>query len=567
LNSAEASEFFAKYFRARGVELIFGEVVVQFLGTKRVEGLVTSSGRTLACDLVGIGVGVHPAIDFLRDSGLCLSEGVVVDQYLETNRPGIFAAGDVANFYDPITRTRHRVEHWDNAVKQGRIAAWNMLGERQSWRTVSYFFSDVFDLTFNVVGATARTDERIVRGSVDKGAFSVLYLDENRLRGALLLEQSLVESRAAGALIVNRCDLAGTKATLADSRIPLERAAVQTVLILQGGGALGAFECGVVKALEEQAIYPDLVAGVSIGAFNAAIIAANPRNATAALEAFWRELSLETFDAPNEELRRSMSSLQSLVFGTPNFFRPRWFEPVFNFGQFPAYWTSFYDPSPLKVTLSKYVAFDKLKDSPVRLVLSAVNVETGVLATFDSYIDEITPEHVLASGSLPPGFPWTTIAGKHYWDGGLVSNSPLDQVVEHGGLTGKRVYVVNLWLGTRTLPQSIPEVLARRDEIFFAEKIRRNIRGWEFIDNYRRLVDEIMGHLEPKFAEQIRRRPHYIETFGEAGPLSITRITREPTAGELPSRDYEFSRKSIEEHIAQGYDVAKRALADVATSG
>ena len=94
---------------------------------------------------------------------------------------------------------------------------------------------------------------------------------------------------------------------------------------------------------------------------------------------------------------------------------------------------------------SKYVAFEKLSDSRVRLVLTAVDVETGQLAVFDSYVDEITPEHILASGSLPPGFPWTTIDGKHYWDGGLVSNSPLDQVVELGGLTGKNVYVVNLW--------------------------------------------------------------------------------------------------------------------------
>ena len=222
-----------------------------------------------------------------------------------------------------------------------------MLGARQSWRTVSYFFSDVFDLTFNVVGATVEGDERIVRGVVENNSFSVLYLHDNRLRGAFLLEQSLVEAKAAGALVVNRSDLAATKAALADSRIPLDRAAVQTVLILQGGGALGAFECGVVKALEERRIYPDLVAGVSIGAFNAAIIAGNPRNATAALEAFWRELSLYTPDVPDEETRRAVSSLQSVVFGAPNFFHPRWFQPVLSLAQLPAYWTSFYDLSPL----------------------------------------------------------------------------------------------------------------------------------------------------------------------------------------------------------------------------
>jgi NADPH-dependent 2,4-dienoyl-CoA reductase/sulfur reductase-like enzyme/predicted acylesterase/phospholipase RssA len=560
LRSPEVSEFFAEYYKGRDIEVIFGEGVEEFSGTTRVEGVVTSSGEIVPCDVVAVGIGVHPEVGFLRNSGIDVDGGILVNQYLETNRPGIYAAGDVANFYDPIARTRSRVEHWDNAVKQGRIAAWNMLGERQSWRTVSYFFSDVFDLTFNVVGATEKAGERIIRGSVEDGSFSVLYLGNNKLRGAFLLEQSFIEAKAAGALIANRCDLTATKTKLPDGRFPLNRAAVQTVLILQGGGALGAFECGVVKALEERSIYPDLVAGVSIGAFNAAIIAANPHNATASLEAFWRELSLDTPDVPYEGLQRALSSLQSLVFGVPHFFRPRWFEPVVTPAQLPTNWTNFYDPSPVKATLGKYVAFDKLRDSPVRLVLTAVDVETGQLVIFDSYVDEITPEHILASGSLPPGFPWTTVDGKCYWDGGLVSNSPLDQVVEVGGLTDKNVYIVNLWLDQRALPQSIPEVLARSDEIRYAEKIRRNIRTWAYIDDYRKLVEEIIAHLEPKIAEQIRRRPHYIETVGEAGPLSITRITREPVDGESISRDYEFSRKSIDRYIAQGYAVTAKTL-------
>jgi NTE family protein len=560
LGSPEVSRFFAQYYRARGVELILSDAVERFCGTARVESVVTKNGKVVPCELVAVGIGVHPEVGFLRDSGIALDDGILVNHHLETNQPGIYAAGDVANFYDPITRSRRRSEHWDNAVKQGRIAAWNMLGDRQSWRTVSYFFSDVFDLTFNVVGDTEVAHERIVRRSLQDEAFSVLYLAGNRLRGAFLLEQSFIEAKAAGALILGRCDLGPAKAKLADIRFPLNRAAVETVLILQGGGALGAFECGVVKALEERGIHPSLVAGVSIGAINAAIIAGNPGNATRALEAFWRELSVDVPDLPDENLRRTLSSLQSLVFGSPHFFRPRWFEPILSPAQLPTQWNSFYELSPLKTTLGKYVAFDKLKDSPVRLVLTAVDVETGQLAIFDSYVDEITPEHVLASGSLPPGFPWTAIDGRYYWDGGLVSNSPLDQVVEVGGLTGKEVYIVNLWLDKRALPQSIPEVLARRDEILFAEKSRRSVRSWEYIDGYRQLVEEIMGNLEPKLAEQIRRRPRYIETVGDACPLSITRITRQAVEGEPVSRDYEFSRRSIGQHIAQGYAIAAKIL-------
>jgi NADPH-dependent 2,4-dienoyl-CoA reductase/sulfur reductase-like enzyme/predicted acylesterase/phospholipase RssA len=560
ISSPEVSEFFAEYYRARGVHLICREGIEKFRGTEQVEAVVTSSGKVVPCDIVAVGIGVHPEVGFLRGSGIALGDGILVNQYLETNQRGIYAAGDVANFYDPITKSRRRSEHWDNAVKQGRIAAWNMLGDRQSWRTVSYFFSEVFDLTFNVVGDTDASSERVIRGSLQDKTFSVLYLAANALRGAFLLEQSFIEAKAAGALIVSRSNLGPAKAKLADSSFPLNRAAVETVLILQGGGALGAFECGVVKALEERDIHPNLVAGVSIGAINAAIIAANPGHATEVLEAFWRELSLDTPDLPNEDLRRALSSLQSLVFGSPHFFRPRWFEPILTPAQLPTHWNSFYELSPLKATLSKYVAFDKLQDSPVRLVLSAVDVETGQLAIFDSYVDEITPDHILASGSLPPGFPWTTIGGKHYWDGGLVSNSPLDQVVEISGLTSKDIYIVNLWLDKRALPQSIPEVLARRDEILFAEKIRRSVRNWEYIDGYRQLVEEIMANVEPKLAEQIRRRPRYIETVGESSPLSITRFAREAVEGEAVSRDYEFSRQSIDQHIAQGYQVAAKIL-------
>jgi NTE family protein len=182
--------------------------------------------------MVAIAIGVHPEIGFLVNSGIDLDGGILVNQHLETNRPGIYAAGDVANFYNPIARTRYRAEHWDNAVKQGRIAAWNMLGERQSWRTVSYFFSDVFDLTFNVVGLTEQNGERILRGKIEDKSFSVLYLGNERLCGAFLIGQSFVEAKAAGALIANRSDLSAHKSELSDTHISLNRAAVQTVLVL-----------------------------------------------------------------------------------------------------------------------------------------------------------------------------------------------------------------------------------------------------------------------------------------------------------------------------------------------
>jgi predicted acylesterase/phospholipase RssA len=329
---------------------------------------------------------------------------------------------------------------------------------------------------------------------------------------------------------------------------------------LQGGGALGAFECGVVKALEEAKIYPDIVAGVSMGAFNGAIIASNPRNATVALDAFWNELGVHTFDVPDESLRQMISSWQSLAFGAPRFFHPRWLMPVLGPGQLISRWTSFYDPSPVKALLANYVDFGRLKSSPVRLLVSAANVETAELEIFDSYVDDLTPDHILASGSLPPGFPWATINGKHYWDGGIVSNSPLEQVVTRCGVAGKRVFIVDLFPSRKRLPTDLMEVMARRDEIVYSERIRNDVRTRDLVRDFRKLVQDLLGHLDSATAVQIKQRPTYIQLMGDVAPTMITRIIRDSAEDEPSSRDYDFSRRSIEQRKQDGYMVAKEML-------
>ncbi len=126
----------------------------------------------------------------------------------------------------------------------------------------------------------------------------------------------------------------------------------------------------------------------------------------------------------------------------------------------------------MKALIAKYVDFAALKRSPVRLLVSAVNVKTAELKVFDSYVDDLTPDHLLASGSLPPGFPWTFIDGQPYWDGGIISNSPLDLMTDRCGPAGIRVFIVDLFLGQRALPSNMMEVLARRDEIVYSERIR-----------------------------------------------------------------------------------------------
>lgn len=560
LDSPEVSEFFTKYYRSHGVEVVFGETIKEFRGKDRVESVVTSMGKTFSCDFVAIGMGVTPDIDFLHGSGIKIDDGIVVNECMQTNNPDIYAAGDVANFFDPVFGRHRRIEHWDNAIKQGQIAAKNMIGQSQAYCTISYFFSDVFDLSFDFLGCTMDVDERILRGSIKEKSFAVLYLKDGVLRAMFFLGRPTTEAKVAESLIFNRIDLKRVKKKLSDGTFPLEKTAIQTALILQGGGALGAFECGVVKAMEEKKIYPDIVAGVSIGAFNAAIIAGNPKNAAPALEAFWEEIALNTPGVPNEDMRRLLSSWYILTFGSPKFFRPRWFMPVLHPKELFIRWTSFYDPSPVKELLRKYVNFERLKNSSIRLLVSAVNVETAVLETFDSYRDNITPDHILASGSLPPGFPWTTIDGKHYWDGGIVCNTPLDQVVELCGLTAKKIYIVDLYPTNKPLPRNIIEVIARRDEILYSEKIRKDVRTRELIENFKKLIEEMMDYLEPAVVDQIKQRPLYIRTMGDSPSLSITRIVHEGEEGEPASKDYDFSCKSIEEHKKDGYRITKKIL-------
>jgi NTE family protein len=308
-------------------------------------------------------------------------------------------------------------------------------------------------------------------------------------------------------------------------------------------------------------VYPDIVAGVSIGAFNGAIIAAHPRQATAALCAFWNDLAIDVADVPDEGLRRLLASWEALLLGVPGFFRPRWGLPAWG-TQLAAPWTSFYDPSPIRQRLAQYVDFASLKTSPVRLLVSAVNVETGALEVFDSYVDDLTPDHILASGSLPPGLPWTTIGGKHYWDGGILSNSPLEQVVERSGAAGKRFYVVDLFPSKKPLPTNLVEVMGRRDEIVYAERIRRDSTEQALLSDFRKLVEGILTRVDAVNAAQIRQWPPYVQLMGGDARMDITRIVRQGVEGEPASKDYDFSRASIAMHIEAGYATARLALLD-----
>ncbi len=562
LESRDISDFFQKHAASQGASVLVRDEPSAFHGNSgHVREVEARSGRRVAADLVVISVGIIPNSEFLQQSGIALDAGLVLaDEFLRTSAPDVYAAGDVASFYDPVFGMRRHIAHWDNSVKQGRLAAKNMLGRHLRYDEVSYFFCDVGDISFNVLGMPEEGNEKIKRGDLDKESVALFYLKDDVPRALFSVGRPTEETRTVEELIRYRINLHDTKDKLHDQSFSLDRLPIRTALILQGGGALGAFECGVVKALEENKIFPDIVAGVSIGALNGAIIAANPGHAAEALEAFWADLTVRAPFPLSGEVGRAFTSMGILAFGVPNFFKPRWMQPFNNQPLLPAEWISYYDTAPMKELILNYVDFSKLRTSPVRLLLGAVDVANAELEVFDSYVDDLTPDHVLASGSLPPGFPWTIIDGKAYWDGGIISNSPFDLVIDRCGPGGKHVFIVDLFAGRRELPKNMMEVMARRDEIFYSERIRNDRRLRETTSAYQTLVNMILTQTDPATANKIKQRPLYIELMGGGAATKFTRFVREGSNGEPSSRDYDFSEEAIRSNQLAGYELAKRTL-------
>jgi len=563
LHSPLLSAYFAERCRASGVRALPGTTAHALLGNGRVQAVRTSGGEEIPCDFVVVSVGIEPNTGFLRGSGIALDNGVLVDAFLQSNDPDVFAAGDVANFFDTVFAQQRRIEHWDNAAKQGALAARNMLGQRRRYDDVSMYYGNAFGTSFSFSGSTDDVDDTVARGSLDDKSFSLFYLKDNVPRALFSVGRSAEETYAAEALIRYRVNLHASRHSLADEQASLETLPLQSVLVLQGGGCLGAFECGAVRAIEEAGVRLDAVAAVSIGAFNGAIIASHPVDATAALTAFWQELSVMPAPIPFATVRGILSTWQIFALGVPGFFRPRWMVPWVEQDELPWAWTSLYDASPMEAMLRRYVDFAALKSSPVRLLISAANVRTGQLEVFDSYVDDLTPAHLMASGSLPPGLPWTMVGDQAFWDGGIVSNSPVDLVMERCGPVGKRIFVVDLFSASRRLPANLAEVMLRRDEIVYADRMQNDARFVEFAGEFRELVREILQLADPETVRVLAQRPRFIRLMGNRAGITLARIARESDPDMPPSRDYDFSSEAIARLQAQGYDSARRVLAEL----
>ncbi|WP_262330545.1 patatin-like phospholipase family protein [Bosea sp. BH3] len=356
------------------------------------------------------------------------------------------------------------------------------------------------------------------------------------------------------------------------NRPPFERIA----LLLQGGGALGSYQAGVYQALAEAGLHPDWVAGISIGAINSALIAGNPAGKRVdALRAFW-----EAVTAPPPGLPAMISSIvgamagnsdlahgwfnqtqafATLMGGAPDFFSPRPVPPFLSAPGTPSA-ESFYDVGPLKATLERLVDFDRINAGPMRFSVGAVNVRTGNFAYFDTTTHVIAPEHVMASGALPPGFPAVEIDGEHYWDGGLVSNTPLQWVLESRPRQDTLAFQVDLWSAKGAFPQDLTSQDSRLKDIRFSSRTRAATDQFRKSQSLRRALGHLIKHV-PKSA-LVKADPDILGLISEADEkiYNIVHLIYRSKSYEGASKDYEFSRATMEEHWASGYADASQTL-------
>ena len=350
--------------------------------------------------------------------------------------------------------------------------------------------------------------------------------------------------------------------------------AEQSVLVLQGGGALGAYQAGVYEALDREGVRPQWVAGVSIGAINAAIIAGNPpERRVARLREFWdgvsSQLQAPALPAAYGTLAREWFNESSATFaavaGVPGFFSPRFPPAVLQPAGTPGA-LSYYDTTPLERTLEKLVDFDLINTPDVkhkiRLSVGAVNVETGNFRYFDSgdatYSKPIGPRHIMASGALPPGFAPVAIDGGFYWDGGLVSNTPLQYVIDQPTLTDMLVFQVDLFSARGRMPRNLGEVAERGKDIQYASRTRLNTDLIAAQQKLTHAAQNLAARLPKKFADD----PDLIALLNAGSPAAITivHLIHRSKHYETQSKDYEFSRHTVREHWEAGRADVERSL-------
>ena len=335
-------------------------------------------------------------------------------------------------------------------------------------------------------------------------------------------------------------------------------------LVLQGGGALGAYQAGVYEALAEIGCAPNWLSGVSIGAVNASIIAGNkPEDRLAKLHKFWDLVSGRKVWAYTPEgdhfraLRNLTSAWMTLTMGQPGFFKPRehspWLSPTGASGA-----TSYYDSSHLRETLESVIDFDVLNDGTKRLSVGAVNVRTGNFVYFDTLHERVGPEHIMASGALPPALPAVKIEGEYYWDGGIVSNTPLQYLLDQNDNLCSLVFQVDLFSARGPLPRDMRDVLGRHKDIMYSSRTRHNTDVFTRMHTMQRRLKDAL--LRVPADQRTAADEAALVEIGQLAPVNIVHLIYQQKSYEGHAKDYEFSGTSMREHWASGYEDTKRTL-------
>ena len=342
------------------------------------------------------------------------------------------------------------------------------------------------------------------------------------------------------------------------------------ILVLQGGGALGAYQAGVYEGLAEAGKAPNWIVGISIGAINSALIAGNPpERRVERLRAFWERVSsyapleLPAWFVPLKPIFNQVSAASVATFGVPGFFIPRLPPPFFALEGSPGA-LSFYTTEPLRRTLEELVDFERINRQELRLSLGAVNVRTGTSVYFDNQHTRISPDHVLASGALPPGFPPVTIEGEYYWDGGVVSNSPLWYVFDVTPLRSAFILAVDLFSAQGDLPLNLDQVLERAKDIQYASKRRfttDRIRDLaETFSALRRVLDKLPPDLKDDSDAQ------KLASLCQDKDITLVHLLNRHRSSSSQTKDYEFSRATVNQAWANGLEEVRRTVNKIDTT-
>ena len=338
-------------------------------------------------------------------------------------------------------------------------------------------------------------------------------------------------------------------------------AKAQRVLVLQGGGALGSYQAGAYQALCHFDFEPEWIAGISIGAVNAAIIAGNPREKRVdRLKEFWEMVSSPVpwnpiaSDGRGRSFFNETSAALIATFGVPGFFTPR-FPPAPLWPQGSPQSQSYYDTAPLRATLERLVDFDRINDLNTRLSVGAVSVTSGNFKYFDNFEfkklgKKIGPEHIMASAALPPGFPSVVIEGEHFWDGGIASNTPLDYVLDAEFNNDLSIFQVDLFSARGPLPVSLLEAAEREKDIRYSSRTRMNTDKNRQVHNTRVALRELIG----KLPDYLKNDPS-VEILCKAAQentVTVVHLIYRSKNYESSSKDYDFSHVGMVEHWGAG---------------